>query len=233
MKKHTMTGENRELTGRKIKHLRTQGLVPATIYGKKITSVNISIHQADFKKVYSETGESGLIELTIGKAVYPVLVNNRQIHPVSGEILHVEFHKVDLNEKVKTKVPVELIGEAPAVAQKVGALLQLIDELEVEALPTDLPEKLIVDVATLVALNDEVTVADIKVSPQVSILAEKTLAIVRVEALVSKQAEVEAAKDAAQAQAAKEASAETAAPAGDATAKTTEVAAASAKEEKK
>jgi large subunit ribosomal protein L25 len=220
MKKHTLNGEIRKIFGRKNKQLRQKNMVPATVYGKKTTSMSISVGSDDFTKVFAEVGESGLVELSVGNEKLPVLVNNVQVHPVTRNILHVEFHKVDLKEKVHAKVPLEFVGEAQAVAQKLGALLTLVDEIEVEALPTDLPEKITVDVTKLANINDEIKISELKISTGVTVISEPTQSVVRVTELVSKQAEAQEAAQAAESAAAKEASAEAAVPPTEAAAAT-------------
>lgn len=198
MKKHTLSAEPRNVFGRKTKLLRKNGLTPATIYGKGMKSESVSITTDSFTKVYKETGESGLIELTVGKTVHPVLVNVVQINPVSRDFLHIEFHKVDLKEKVQAKIPVTFIGSSPAVEEKVGVLLTLLDEIEVEALPTDLPESIEVDVSTLKEVNDEILAGSIKFASNVTAVTPPESAIVRVAALISHAAEEAAAAEAAE-----------------------------------
>src|SRR5690348_15603151 len=112
MKKYTLTGLKRDIIGRKVKKLRKKGELPATVYGKKIHSVSLSVSKDAFMSVYKEAGETGLIELSIDGDIRPVLVNTVQIDPVSSIPLHIEFHQVDLKEKVHAKVPVELAGES-------------------------------------------------------------------------------------------------------------------------
>ncbi len=212
MKKYSLKAELRSLVGRKSKTLRVQSILPATIYGKKVKSASIQVKTDEFGKIYKEARETGLVELHLDKDVRPVLIHNVQLDPVSDAPLHVEFYQVDLKEKVKTRVPVELIGESPAVAQKQGVLLTLLSEIEVEALPTDLPEKIEVDVSGLSAVDQELKVADLKVPGSVTVLSEPTVRVVKVGALVTKEAEAEAVAEAAAA-AVKAAEATTVAPA--------------------
>lgn len=202
MKKHSLSATARDLVGRKVKNLRKQGLIPANIYGKKVKSITISVTLDDFIKVYKEAGESGLIELTLGKEVRPVLIHNLQIDPIRSNPLHVEFYQVDLKEKVRTKVPVEFTGEPVAVANKIGVLLTITDEVEVEALPADLPEKFTVDVSALAEVDTELKVKDIKAVSGVTILTDPELTLVKIGALISKEAEKQAAEEAAAAAAA-------------------------------
>ncbi len=212
MKKHSLTADVRDVVGRKVKKLRALGKIPATIYGKNIKSVSVAVGADAFDKVYTEAGETGLVELVVGKDLRPVLVHTLQKDPVTNHVLHIEFHQVDLKEKVHAKVPLELNGDAPAVVGKAGVLLTLIDEVEVEALPTDLPEKLTVDVSKLTDVGQEVKVGELKVPSGVTILTDKDQSVVRVSALISKEAEAEAAAEAAAAAAAAAEAAAAAAP---------------------
>jgi len=199
MKTHTLVGQKRTVTGKKVKSLRREGLVPATVYGKKVKSRSVSVSADAFAKIYSAAGETGLVELSVDKEMSPVLIHSVQVDPVYGKTLHIEFHQVDLKEKVHAKVPVELIGESPAVAQKLGVLLTVLNDIEVEALPADLPEKITLDVSTLAEVNQELKVSDAPISKDVTVLSDGSLTIVKVGSLVTKEAEVQAAAEAAQA----------------------------------
>lgn len=202
MKKHSLSAQPRKLVGRKVKNLRRQGLVPATVYGKKVKSASVSVKHEDFAKVYKEAGESGLVELSLEKEVKPVLIHNVQLDPVKGTPIHVEFFQVDLKENVQTRVPVEFVGEPVAVSNKVGVLLTIHDEVEVEALPTDLPEKLTIDVSALSEVDQEVKVKDLKAPAGVTILDEAELTLAKIGPLITKEAEKLAAEEAAAAAAA-------------------------------
>lgn len=212
MKKHTLQGSKRDVKKIKPDSLRREGLIPATVYGKKVTSESLSLKLSDFIKVYGEAHETGLVELVIDGGMKPVLIHHVQKDPVKDSILHVEFHQVDLKEKVHANVPLVVTGEAPAVAQKIGVVLSLLSEVEVEALPTDLPEKLDVDVSGLAEVGQELKVSDINVPSAVTILTDLAVIVVRVGELVSKAAEEQAAADAAVAEAASAEGAEAATP---------------------
>lgn len=213
MKKHSLTAEARSVSGRKVKNLRKKGLVPGSVYGKKVKSVSVAINLDSFIKVYQEAGESGLVELKVANEVKPVLIHNVQKNPLTGSPIHVEFYQVDLKEKVHAKVPVEFTGESAAVREKQGVLLTILDEIEVGALPTELPEKIEVDISGLSAVGEEIKVSDLKISSAVTVLTEAGLTIVKIAALVTKEAEAEAAAEAAAAATAAAESA-AAAPAG-------------------
>lgn len=175
--KITLKSEKRELFGRKVKRLRKAGKIPANIFGKKIKSEAVSIDNKEFIEVFEKAGETQIIDLT-GK---PVLVSNAQVDPISGEYLHIDFRQVDLTEKIEAMVPVEIEGESPAEKQNLGTVVQQIHEIEVEALPTDLPEKIIVDASILVEVDQAIYVKDLKVDKKVEIKTDLESIVVKVE----------------------------------------------------
>jgi len=197
MKKHTLHANKRDIKTSKPAVLRRQGNIPATVYGKKVVSESLSMKLSDFVKVYGEAKETGLVELHIDGSMKPVLIHTVQRDPVKETILHVEFHQVDLKEKVHANIPLVFVGEAPAVLQKIGAILNLLSEVEVEALPTDLPEKLDVDISKLSAVDEELKVSDIQIPQAVTLLTDGSVVVAKVGELVSKAAEEQAAADAA------------------------------------
>lgn len=191
MKVHKLNAEKREVTGKKVKHLRKKGVVPANIYGKTVKSLAIQVPLADFQKTYEEVGETGLVELTVAGLKEPrhVLVHNVQIHPISDDFLHIDFHEVALKEKIRVPVPLTLIGESPVTNQKTGVLLHILDEVEVEALPTDLPEEINVDISTLAEIGDEIKVSDLKVdTSKITVITEGDRTIVKINPLEKEEA---------------------------------------------
>lgn len=162
MDKTVLKAEKRELMGRKVKALRRQGLIPANVYGKKVESTALQVAERDFGAAYKKAGETGLIELMVGKSTRPVLVHNVQLHPVSDAPLHVDFLQVDLKVKVTTNIPVEIEGESPLAKSGAGTVVQQLSEIEVEALPGDLIEKFVVDATKLTEVDQAVKVSDLK-----------------------------------------------------------------------
>lgn len=194
--------EKRDVLGKKVKKLRKSGVLPANVYGKDVESVAVQIPTKEFEATFKQTGETGLIELHIGSEKKPVLIHNVQYDYVTHEPVHADFYQVNLKEKIKTMVPVVLVGEPKAIADKLGLLMHLMHEVEVEALPTDLPEKIEVDVTNLAAVDDQITVADLKKPAGVEILTDGGELIAKIGELVSKEAEAQAAAEqAAQAEA--------------------------------
>lgn len=189
MNKHSLTVTKREVLGKNVKKLRREGILPANIYGRDIKSEAVQVALKDFQVTFKETGETGLLYLKFEGKERPVLIHNVQLDYITQLPVHADFYQVNLKEKVKTMVPVVLIGEAAAVTDKVGTLLQTLNEIEVEALPTDLPEHFEVDVTKLAAVNDQITIADLKKVNGVEILTEPTQTIVKISELVEPEPE--------------------------------------------
>lgn len=162
MPKTTLKAEKRKTEGRKVKTLRKEGILPGNVYGKKVKSLSVQVNLKEFEKMYKEIGETGLLMLNIGDEERPVLIHNLQLDPVSDAPIHVDFLQVDLKEKVEADIPVELSGESPAEKQVVGTVVQYINEVKVEALPTDLPERFEVDITSLSEVDQSILVKDIK-----------------------------------------------------------------------
>lgn len=203
MKRHVLTVEKRAVLGKKVKKLRREGLLPANIYGKDVKSLAVEVKLKEFKEVFNKVGETGLVDLKVNGEVRPVLIHNVQIAPLTHQSLHADFYQVNLKEKVKATVPVVAVGEAKAVSDKVGILLQPLAEVEVEALPTELPENIEVNVSNLAALDEQILVRDIKVPAGVEVLTDPEQVVVKIAELVTKEAEEQAAAEAAAAEAAK------------------------------
>lgn len=184
MSKYQLSAGPRTITGKKVKTLRANNELPATVYGKTTKPLTIVVNASEFTKLFQEAGETGLIELSINKEVHPVLVHNVQTHPVTKAVLHIEFHEVDLKEKVHAEIPVECIGEPQAIKEKLGVLLTLIDHIEVEALPMNLPEKITIDITDLKAVDEQKTVADLAVPSDVTVLTDPTVIVVKIGAFV-------------------------------------------------
>ncbi len=182
MDKQILKAEKRKITGRKVKNLRKEGILPANIYGKKVKSLAVSVKKNELEKVYDQVGETGLLEIQFDGEKRPVLIHNLQKNPVSDEIIHVDFLQVDLKEKVSAKVAVELSGESPAEKQGLGTVVLYVNEVEVEALPADLPEKFIVDVSNLAEVDQAIYIKDLGFDKKkIGVKAEPETIVVKVE----------------------------------------------------
>jgi large subunit ribosomal protein L25 len=212
MKRHALKVEKRKILGKKVHKLRKEGLFPANIYGKGVKSVAVQVPYKDFEKVYKEAGETGIVDVDIAGEVRPSLIHNVQQDYYKHTLLHADFFQVNLKEKVKTMVKIITIGEPKAVAEKLGLLMQTLNEVEIEALPTDLPDKVEVNVEPLAVLDAQITVGEIKAPAGVTILTDASQVVAKIGSLISKEAAEQAAAEAAAAEAAKAATAATATP---------------------
>ena len=174
--------EKREIFGKKVKRLRREGLIPANIYGRKIKSEAVSVQKSDFDKVFKEAGETQIVNLELGKEKRPVLIHDIQKDPVTEDIIHIDFLQVDLKEKVTASIPVVGIGESPVEKQGLGTVVFYIDEIEVEALPTDLPERVEVDLSSLENIDQTILVKDLAFdTSKVEVKASPDEVVVKVE----------------------------------------------------
>lgn len=154
---YNLKAEERTLVGKKSKQLRAKGITPANISGKVEKSLTISVSEKEFNKIYSEAGETGVVYVQLDgeKEKRPTLIDDVHYDAMTRRVLHVSFRQVDLKEKVMAVVPVELVGE---LAVQEASVNQMIQEIEVEALPTDFPDAFTIDLSTFTEIGQEVTV---------------------------------------------------------------------------
>jgi len=195
--------EERKIFGKKLKFLRRDGILPANLYGKDLKSIAIQIAYKEFEKVFKEVGTTGIVDVEVSGKVMPTLIHNLQTS-YKRVPLHADFFKVNLKEKIKTMIPLSFIGEPVAVAEKQGLLMEIVREVEVEALPDDLPEKIEVNVESLAQVGDHILVEAIKVPQGTKILTDPDQTIVKIGELVTKEVEKEVAAEEAAAEAAEE-----------------------------
>lgn len=176
-----LNAEVRTILGKKVKQVRNLGKMPATVYGKGFEPVSIQIVDKEMEKIFKEVGESGLVDLVVGENTWPIIFRNPQYHPVDGKLLHIDCYKVNLKEKIITSVPLLIVGESFAV--KAGnVLVEVSNEVEVEALPADLPENITVDITGLTEVGKMITVADLAVDrSKVEIKTKPDQVIVKIE----------------------------------------------------
>ena len=208
MKRPSLQVEKRDLLGKKIKKLRKTGILPANIYGKDIPSQSVQLPLKSFQETFKEVGSSGLLDVILDGQTRPVLIHNVQYDVLSRAPIHADFYQVNLKEKVKTAVPLVAVGEAKAVTDKLGMMMQAVSEVEVEALPADLPEHIEVNVEHLAAVGDQIMVSDIKAPTGVEILTEPSQVAIKIDDLISEAAKEQAAQEEAAAEQASEGKAE-------------------------
>ncbi|HSX09274.1 MAG TPA: 50S ribosomal protein L25 [Candidatus Saccharimonadales bacterium] len=195
MKHPQLTGDARTIFGKKLKKIRREGLLPGNVYGKGLNSYPLQIKLSDFQAVYKEAGETGLVDLSFDGKMKPVLIKNLQMDHVTRTPLHVDFYQVNLKEKVKATVAVVLTGEAKAVTDKVGLLIQNLSDVEVEALPDKLPENVELSVEHLAEIGEQVTVGDIKAPADVTILTDAGQTVAKIVEPVVEEPEPEEAAE--------------------------------------
>ncbi len=187
-----LKSKKREIFGKKVKTLRNQGLVPAVVYGGKESSIPLILELKEFKKVFRIAGETTLIKLFVdGEKFKNVLIHDSSRDPVTDEIKHIDFYEVKMDEKIAAKVPLIFTGNAPAILDLGGVLVKAMHELEVRALPADLPREIEVDISALKTFDNNIAVRDIKLPKNVEVL-ENTSASVASVAPPRSEAELEA-----------------------------------------
>lgn len=212
MDRLSLHAEERTILGKKVKNLRRDGKLPGHVFGKGLDGETVAVDIKEFSKAFAAVGETALVDLRIGKEkVRPVLIRDVQYDPTTSAPIHIDFYQVNLAEKVKVPVPLELVGEQPeAIHLGEAIVLQTLNEVEVEALPTDLVEKIEVDITPLKQIDDAITVAQLQYDrDKLTIHADEEEIVVKLAPAVSaemeKLLEEEAAeKAAAEAEAAAE-----------------------------
>jgi large subunit ribosomal protein L25 len=161
--------------------LRETGFIPAVFYGPKQESTSIKIKEGDFIKTYGEAGESSVIILDDGKEQHEALIHDVQFDAVSSKATHVDFYVIEKGKKVEVAVPIEFIGQAPAEKTLGGVLVKVIYEVEIKAMPKDLPHSIEVDVSSLVDFDSQIHASDIKLPAGVELItdAEEVIALVQ------------------------------------------------------
>ncbi len=184
--------KKRTETKKKTSQLRKRGAIPAVVYGHKVDNLNVSVLENEFKKVYKAAGESTLVDLLVESSVNPVkvIIQDVQLDPVVGNYLHVDFHQVNMKEKLHTNISLKFIGEAPAVKSSGGVLITNKNSIEVKCLPADLIHEIEVDLFPLKNLEDVIRVKDLKVPKIIEVLdlPDEIVAIVT-ESKTEKEAE--------------------------------------------
>lgn len=215
MDRLSLKAEEREILGKKVKKLRRDGKLPGHIFGKGLESESVVVDADQFKKTFSQAGETGLIDLKIGtEKVRPVLIREVQYDSVSGHALHIDFYQVDMTQKVKVSVPITLIGEQPeSVHLGETIILQTLNEIEVEALPTDLVEKIEVDITLLKNIDDAITVGQLAIDrSKLTVAASDDEIVVKLAPAITEEMKKQMEEEAAQVAAAQAEVAEEAAP---------------------
>lgn len=183
MAEFTLQVKVREQAGKGLHKSRKLGLIPSVMYGHGAATEMFWVQYLDFSRLYKQAGESSIIEIVPedGKAMN-VIINDTQFDPLTNRFTHIDFFKVRMDEKLEAHIPLEFIGEAPAVREMGGILVKPVEEIPVKCLPKDLPHSFIIDLSSLKTFENHIQIKDIKISAGVEILAEPDMVIALVEA---------------------------------------------------
>ena len=195
----------------KLGDIRSNGMVPAVVYGAQVENTPISVSSVNFQKVFRVAGETSTIVLELeddseGKSTpdeaeksktkkkFDVLIHEVQVHPVKGFPIHVDFLAIDMNKPIEVAVPIEFIGIAPAEKNGLGVLVKVLYELEIQALPKDIPHVIEVDLSILETLDSQIQAKDISLPSSVKILTDENEVIALV-SVIKEEIEEEAPVD--------------------------------------
>jgi large subunit ribosomal protein L25 len=162
----------RDVVGKQVKTLRREGILPAIVYGRGISSIPISLNARKANQILSAISSSSLVIVEIDGEKHTTLVREKQRDPVTGDILHIDFYEVSMTEKLRTNVMLEFQGESPAVKELMGVLVNVLESLEVECLPQDLPNRIVADLSTLEEIGDSLYVRDIILPPNIELISD-------------------------------------------------------------
>jgi large subunit ribosomal protein L25 len=173
-----LEAETRTALGKNVRFLRRQGLTPANLYGRGMSSVSFQVPTRTLERLVQQEGRSGLVTLSIDGTSHRVLLRDLQRHPLTHAIVHAEFYRVEMDRPVQVAVPIHLVGEAPAAKLPNALISQVLYEITVECLPGDIPHVIEVDISGLTELDTAILVQDVKAPAGVTLLADPELMVV-------------------------------------------------------
>ncbi len=190
MEEIILKANRRTLIGKQVKAMRREGQLPAVIYGHNIDPISILMDLRDTAKILAGLAPSALVTVDVEGETHRALVREKQRNKISGTLLHIDFLAVSMKEKLRSQVYMEIVGVAPAIKDFSGVLMTGSDEVEVECLPQDLPERFVVDVSGLTKIGDGIYVRDLTVPDGVKILEDPDTMIALITAQAAEEVEV-------------------------------------------
>ncbi|MCE9585984.1 50S ribosomal protein L25 [Candidatus Uhrbacteria bacterium] len=179
---YALSAKARTSMGKRAKDELADMRVPAVMYGSGVTNQNVSVPRSEFLKVFKQAGYSSLVDIAIGDASpIKAVIKEVQVHPLSMEPIHIDFHQVRMDQEMEAVIPLKFIGESNAVKADAGTLIKSLDEVEVRCLPADLPHALEIDLSKLATFEDSITTADIKLPKGVELVTVEELTIATVQ----------------------------------------------------
>ena len=172
MDKIVFQAENRKVIGKKVKQLRLEGKLPAVIYGKNQEPIPILLDHKEATLKLRDVSRASILTIDVDGKEYTALVRDRQREVISAEYIHIDFLAISMTETVRTQLNVFVVGVSPAVEEFMAVVMTGTTSIEVEALPTDLPESISLDVSVLESVGDTILVRDLELPKGVSCLNE-------------------------------------------------------------
>jgi large subunit ribosomal protein L25 len=177
-----LAAEPREVIGKKVAVLRRAGILPAVVYGHGNPSQPIQMDAREFSVLRRHAGRNALVDLQVGGGrPQPVLLHAVHEHPLTRAVLHADFFIVKMTEEMTVEVPISMVGESPAIDKMGGTLLHMRENVQVRALPADLPSSLELDISGLDSFEGVLHVSDLAVPPNVTLLTDPTEPVARVQ----------------------------------------------------
>jgi len=200
MDKIELTVTNREILGKKVKHLRRQGITPVHLFGHGIKSLALQCGTGELERVLGQAGQTRLISLKLDKGKKPrsVVVREFDRDWRKGQLVHVDFYQVKMEEKIKLEVPVVLVGEAPALKSKTYMLEHELGTLTVECLPAKIPASLEVDISSLTEPEQTIRVKDVALDKDITVLNDPELVVAKISSRPVEKIEEEVVEEVAE-----------------------------------
>ncbi|HRY52465.1 MAG TPA: 50S ribosomal protein L25 [Candidatus Portnoybacteria bacterium] len=175
-----LKADSRSILGKKVNSLRQTGSIPAVLYGHNKKPVPVTVSAKEFDKIFKEAGETTLVSLSVDGKNHNVFIHDMERGPLDSKIIHVDFFEVRMDEKIKAKVPFVFIGESQAIKADGGILVRAMHEVEIEALPQDMPKEISVDISSLKTFEDKIRIQDLVIGKSVKVLThlDETVALV-------------------------------------------------------
>ena len=182
MEEKTLKVELKEKFKKNNEELRLEGFLPAIVYGHGFENKSIVVNASEFTKLYKEVGESALFNLAIEKdEPFVVIISEAQKDPLSDNVIHIDFHKVRMDEKIKAEIELEFINESVAVKDLGGVLVKSLNKIEVSCLPADLIHTIQVDLSKLKELDSAIRISELDIPEKVEVLQDLSAPVVLVE----------------------------------------------------
>lgn len=162
----------RQVTGKQVRHLRAEGVIPGVLYGPELESIPLQMNWLELRPTLRQAGGTHVIELNVDGEKYNALVREVQRSPLRGDVLHVDFYRVRMDVAIRTEIPIVLEGEARAIDEAGGIVNLEMTSIEVECLPGDLPSSIELDITGLKEVGDLMTVADLPEIAGVTYMAD-------------------------------------------------------------